>query len=209
MHKLLTTAVLSLGIVLSAQAQDPYEKPDESWISLGGTITSADDDSFVLDYGEGTVIVEMDDWDWYGDAQGLLAGDRVTVYGEVDDDLYELTTIEAGSVYVEGLNTYFYASSDDEEFSEYFAFATPVAASYMNVIGTVTSVEGREFTIDTGTRTVRVDTIEMLYNPMDDEGFQKIEVGDLVRVSGEIDYDLMANRELEADTVITMIDDDA
>ena len=39
----------------------------------------------------------------------------MTVYGRVDDDLYETTTIEASSIYDQDLGTYFYASAADEE----------------------------------------------------------------------------------------------
>ncbi|MFO7726270.1 MAG: NirD/YgiW/YdeI family stress tolerance protein, partial [Oceanipulchritudo sp.] len=104
------TLIASLGLALPANAQDPYDQPDDTYISLSGTVSSSYDDSFVLDYGEGLVTVEMDDWDWYNDAYGIIEEDDVTVYGYVDDDLYETTTIEVSSVWVEDLNTYFYAS---------------------------------------------------------------------------------------------------
>jgi len=107
-----------------------------------------------VDYGEGTVLVQMDDWDWYGDARGILDGDKVTVYGEIDDDFYETASIEASSVYVESLGTYFYASSDDEESYEgehnYWVSYAPVVVGQTTVRGAVTSVMGREFTVDTG-----------------------------------------------------------
>ncbi|MFP4521706.1 MAG: hypothetical protein ACLFQK_06125 [Fibrobacterota bacterium] len=68
---------------------------------------AASDNSFELDYGEVIVTVEMDDWDWYKEGKGIIEGDEVTVYGAVDNDTYEMTTIEASSVYVEDLNAYF------------------------------------------------------------------------------------------------------
>ena len=107
-------AALSL-LALPAQAADPYTQPDDSWISVTGTVADTHDESFELDYGEGLITVEFDDWDWYNENAAILDGDRVTVYGAVDDDLYETRTIEAASVYVEGLNTYYYASATDEE----------------------------------------------------------------------------------------------
>ncbi|MFP4472511.1 MAG: DUF5666 domain-containing protein [Candidatus Omnitrophota bacterium] len=190
-----------------ASAQDPYLQPNNSWISLSGTVVTADADSFELDYGEGIVTVEMDDWDWYGDAYGILPGDDVTVYGFVDDDLYELTSVEASSVYVDDLNTYFYASGADEE-----DYVTPVVTTIyadadLTYTGKVTSISGREFTIDTGNRKVKVDTIGMLYNPLDDKGYQKIDVGDLVQVSGDLDVDLFEGREIMADHIITLQED--
>ena len=118
---LMMTIALGLGTaavgapLAAADAPDPEDQPDGSWISMSGTVTAPTASAFTLDYGEGMVLVEVDDWDHYGEAAGLLDGDEVTVTGRVDDDLYESTSIEASSVYVEDLNTYFYASAADEE----------------------------------------------------------------------------------------------
>ncbi|MGM0425831.1 MAG: hypothetical protein ACQEQ7_01185 [Thermodesulfobacteriota bacterium] len=94
------------------------------------------EDSFTLDYGEGTVLVEMDDWDWYDEEGTVLEGDKVTVYGKIDDDLYEATSIEASSVYVENLGTYFYASSADEEYDDdydYWVAGEPIVLGQTTV----------------------------------------------------------------------------
>jgi uncharacterized protein YdeI (BOF family) len=190
----------------------PYAKSDDSWISISGTVASPEPDSFSLDYGEGVITVEMDDWDTYGDAYPLMEGDRVTVYGKVDDDLFELSSIEASSVYVEGLGTYFYASSADEEdpvYAEYFWTApTPLVLNRATLRGTVERVdrEDREFTVDTGLQQVTVETDALEYNPLDDFGFQKIERGDKVSVSGEFAVGFLQGRVFEADSVITLSD---
>lgn len=196
----------SAPVLVTAQDKpNPYAKKDGSWISINGTVTTVGPDAFNLDYGEGIVIVEMDDWDLDNDGYKLLADDKVTVYGRVDDDLYETTSIEASSVYVKNLNTYFYASAADEETLPAIA-TVPVVDYDLQLTGEVTKVEGREFTIDTGTRQMSVDTIEMSYNPLDDEGFQKIEVGDRVSVTGDIDNKTWDERELSAETIITLQD---
>ncbi len=211
---LLTTLALLIAAVPAlasdAEKSDPYEMRDDSWISLSGTVTTANPDSFVLDYGDGLVTVEMDDWDWYREGYNILSGDRVTVYGAIDDDLFESTTIEASSVYVESLNNFFYASAADEEDSMY-TVTTPIILSETKVRGTVTSVSELtgEFTIDTGLRKITVETDDMLYDPLDDEGYQKIEVGDRVSVRGEVDRDLFEGRELVADSVITLSTNDS
>ena len=200
-----------LLLALGASAQDPYEKLDDSYISLSGTVTSADADSFWLDYGEGMVLVEMDDWDWYGDAYGILPEDDVTVYGYVDDDLYETTSIEASSVYVKDLNTYYYASGDDEEGVGEYKSAAVVSTTWYDydytVTGIVDSVSGREFTVDTGTRQITVDTLQLGYNPLDDEGFLKIEKGDRVTAYGDLILDVFANREVSAEALVKLEDD--
>ena len=119
MSKQLQGASILVGMVLcaasfEARAQHPYMQPDSAWVTLSGTVTSVRDDRFRLDYGEGVITVEMDDWDWYDRDRKVLTGDEVTVSGQIDDGLYERRTIEASSVYVESLNTYFHASAADE-----------------------------------------------------------------------------------------------
>lgn len=203
-----THAVNAQGIT----ENDPYAKADDSWISISGTVVTANEDSFTLDYGEGIIQVEMDDWDTYGDAYSLMDGDKVTVYGEVDDDLFERDTIEAGSVYVEDMNTYFYASSADEEGQEYtryfWTIPSPMQLNMATIRGTVTSVdrEQREFTLDTGQQQISVDTGSIGYNPLDDLGYQQIDRGDRVSVTGGFDHDFVEGRLFEAETVVTLSD---
>jgi uncharacterized protein YdeI (BOF family) len=222
MHSNKMLIAITLGSLFAAPVQagaktdaamDPYAKPDDSWISISGTVVNPKDDSFVLDYGQGTIIVEMDDWDEFGEAHTLIDGDRVTVYGDIDDGLFERRTIEAGSVYVEGLNTYFYASSTDEEgdaYTPYFwAVTEPLEPNRATLRGTVTSVEAgdREFTIDTGIQTVTVETEFLGYNPLDKLGFQQIEEGDRVSITGVFDRDFLEGRVFEADSVVTLFDE--
>jgi uncharacterized protein YdeI (BOF family) len=190
---------------VAAADEDPYEKPDNTWISIDGTVEAVSPDEFTLDYGEGIITVEMDDGDRDADAYKLAKGDFVRVSGLIDDDFYELRTIEASSVYVEDLGTYFYASAVDEE-DTFITYTMPVTVSETVLQGTITDVDDDEFTIDTGARSMRVEVEEMPYNPLDDEGYQRIELGDRVSVTGEIDDDLFEGRELVADSVVTLED---
>ena len=193
-----------------AGAQDPYLAADDTWISLTGTVADAGRESFRLDYGEGLITVEMDDWDWYGEAAGVLQGERVTVSGRIDDDFLEQRTIEASTVYVKGLSRYYYASPADEEgalVSHPVQFPVDPGvgdASWLTVTGTVAAIDGREFTLGRDTAALRVDTIAMPYNPLDDVGPQQIAVGDRVSVSGRLDLDLFESTELLATSVISL-----
>jgi len=204
-----TYGMITMAVFLSVSflfAESPYTKLNGSWISLSGTVVSTGHESFQLDYGEGIVTVEMDDWDWYDESKGIIDGDKVTVYGRVDDDLYEMTTIEASSVYLKDLNTYYYASAVDEE--DYPYVITTWEEDYdINFSGEVTSINGREFTIDTGKRKLNVNTIKLPYNPLDKFGYQKIGKGDYVSVSGNMDYDLFEEKELMAESIVTLIED--
>lgn len=208
-------AMTAIALVAgTAAAQEPYLKPDDSWISISGTVASPTADSFTLDYGDGVITVEMDDWDTYGDAYGLLDGDDVTVYGRIDDDLYDLRTIEASSVYVDNLNTYFYASAADEEDAVAWTLpwtVSPVVVSQTTMRGSVTAVspDMGEFTLSVGGVEMEVETERMTYNPVDDTGYQQIDVGDRVSVSGQIDNDFLEGRVFDAEVVVTLEDADA
>lgn len=85
--------------------------------------------------------------------------------------------------------------------------AAPLPQNWLEVTGTVTKIDGTEFTLDTGLRQFRVDTFNMPYNTMDDFGFQKISVGDRVVATGPIDLDIFEAREIMAHTVITLSKD--
>lgn len=203
------TAAIALAFAPNAMGQDdPKAMPDDSWISLSGTVTSAEADSFTLDYGDGTITVEMDDWDRYGDAWPLVSGDDVTVYGEVDEHLYTDDTIEAASVYVDDLNSFFYANAADEEELGAWALDPYDEVGDITYVGTVESVNDMTdtFTIDTGAKELTVETDALMYDPLDNEGFQQIEVGDVVSVDGVVDEDFFTNNDLIADRIVTLID---
>lgn len=197
------------GFAASAQAENPYTKPDASFISLTGSVVNPRSDSFKLDYGSAMVTVEMDDWDSYGDAYILSEGDQVTVYGVVDDDFFETTKIEASSIYIDDLNSYFYASPADEEDVVSWNVDLPLAAAKATVIGKVATVNKYEgqFTIETGATDLTVETDLMGYNPLDNFGFQQIDAGDRVSVTGFMDENFIAGRVFKADSVITVQED--
>ena len=187
-------------------AKDPYKAANNSWITLNGIVVASSPEAFELDYGTGIITVEMDGWSWYSGMHAIMEGDRVTVHGRVDDDLYEIASIEADSVYVKGLNTYFYANSLDEE-----DMVSPTTILHpdtgFQLQGTITKTSGREFTINTGSHEIKIDTSNMDYNPLDDKGYQKLKVGDYVQVIGKLDVDFFEKTEIMAESVTTLIKD--
>lgn len=210
-------AMVAAAVLATPAAADPateslYTKPDRAWISLTGEVADSDFERFVLDHGEGLVTVEMDDWDWYDEANRIMAGDRVTVYGRIDAGLYEKRTIEAESVYVFDRNTYYYASDADEEGDYLHSYGIHAHSmpegSWMSLTGRVRTLSGREFTLDTGAGMVQVDTISMAYNPLDDVGFQQIDAGDRVTVTGHLDLDFFERREIMAETIVSLTRDE-
>lgn len=131
---------------------------DGNWITIGGLVASVLPGQFTLDHRTGTVTVEMDDWDpAYREALVLRPGDQVVVRGAIDDNLYLKKRIEAESVFVNNLNTYFYANAADEENRPAPGYR-PDADAYVDVVGTVAAVEGSDLLLRIGNRQVRVDT---------------------------------------------------
>lgn len=207
-HRLIFPTLACLCLAGLAAAQDPqagtpYTKPDQSWIMVSGTVTHTSPDAFTLDYGKGSVLVEMDDWDWFREGHALLRGDEVSVDGRVDRDAGEQTTIEANSVFVKGLRTYFYASPEDEEDAPR-AVNLPVNPDGIVVQGTVTAIDGREFRLTNELGEVIIDTKTLDYNPMDATGYRQIGIGDVVRVYGELDRGLLEPDEIHPTAVITL-----
>ena len=198
---------LTLTVFLGYSAEANLKnKSNGEWVTISGKITNVERDSFKLKSKNKTTLVEMDDYDWDADGYKLVVGDNVVVTGRVDKDFLEKKKVEASSVYVKGINTYFYANSADEEDISY---ATPVyttvtelpESTIADLKGVVTKVDGREFTLNTGLRIIKVDTDELYYNPMDNKGVTQIDVGDNVRVSGLVEDDFLEGKEIEASFV--------
>lgn len=200
----LMAAMPLMFAVSAAHAENPYAKPDDTWISIDGEVEAVSANAFTLNYGKGTVTVEMDDADRYAEGYSLKKGDEVTVSGIIDDDFYETTSIEASSVYVENIGAYFYASAVDEEDS--FVTIGPVVISDTIFQGTVSSVSDDSFTLNSGKQKLTVNVDEMAYNPLDDKGFQKLKKGDRVSVTGNMDYELFEGRVFDAESVVTLMD---
>lgn len=192
--------------------EKPYKKSDGSYISITGDVAStvsAKGVGFTLDYGDGIIAVEADDFDMDDDSAGILPGERVTVYGRIDDDLFEIRSIEAGTIYVHDRNSYYFASSADEELStltySYFP-EHPKDGSWVSVDGVVKNVDskGKEFEIKAGSKEFKIETHALGYNPLDNIGLQQIQKGDRVSVTGILDTDFLNEDDIVANSVITV-----
>ena len=108
---LVSAVGLSLTVA-SPMAMSKESMKDDSWVTLSGTITKVDDEGeeFTLDYGSGSIRVEVEDWSWGDRPDRIRQGDRVTVNGRVDDDLFQSKEIDAESVYDEGRGAFYYRS---------------------------------------------------------------------------------------------------
>jgi uncharacterized protein YdeI (BOF family) len=175
---------------------------------VSGTVKSGSDDAFRLEHGGEVLLVEMDDWDWYSEARPLQAGQHVSVTGVIDDDLFEKRTLEARSVYVQELGTFYYARAADEEDrlypygGHYWGFlGSSSAPQGAALTGRVKSVKDRRFVLDTGESEVTVDTSAVKYRATDG---RRLQAGDRVRITGTIDRNLFDKREINATTLVVM-----
>ncbi|MBC53467.1 MAG: hypothetical protein CMQ34_06470 [Gammaproteobacteria bacterium] len=198
------------SVSAAAQGPSPYLQPDDTWISLSGTVESVQQDAFLLDYGRGSVTVEMDDGDRDADAYALQAGDNVVVSGLIDDDFFEMTTIEASSVFVESINTFFYASALDDESMTFFDPIVTVQGPLMQgdttLQGTISAVDRDEqaFILNTGVNMVTVEVDGLGYDPLDDVGYLQLENQDVVTVRGTMTEDLIEGRVFEAASIVSV-----
>lgn len=212
---ILTAFALTAWLAAPGAAGDnPYLMDDNDWISLTGTVTETSPERFRLDYGTGYITVEMDDWDVYDESMWMNNGEKVTVYGRIDDSFFEKRTIEAGSVFVFDRHMYYYANSADEEgdFDAYtlsFVYPHTQEGDWLTLTGTIRDIDDREFTLVTGLMEVTVDTDEMAYDPFDDEGYQKLKDGDRVSIWGQVEDGLFEERHLSAQTITTLTGSEA
>lgn len=183
------------------------EARNGSWINLSGQVVSTTPTSFLLDYGAGTVTVEMDDWDWYKEGRALRPGDQVIVSGRVDKDLFQNRTVEASGVYVKNLNTHFFASAADEENIPVTTIYYVAEPGFTDATGNVTAINGRDFMLGSDAGSIRVDTSKLADNPLDDQGFQQIKMGDRVYVWGNLDLTAPDHGALMAKGIVTLSKD--
>lgn len=192
-----------------AETAMPLQQPDNSWITMSGTVMSPTRDAFLLDYGAGQIIVEMDTWEGWAEAMNLTEGNKVTVIGRVDNDLLESATIEASAV-VDEMNGqhYFADAADEEDMADWFAtHAAAEGQTTMRGIVKKVNAEANEFMLDNGVFEVKVATENLDENPLDATGATQIKDGDIVSVSGIVENDLFEQRELQAMTVALLTPD--
>lgn len=129
----------------------------------------------------------------------------VTVHGCLDDELFEKATIEADSVFVEDIATYYHANPDDEE-RDFVSMHAPVTIAETEIQGTVTGIIGDSFTLDTGKQQIQVMVDAMPYNPLDERGARQIKEGDRVSVSGFMTKEFMDTKRLMANSAVILKD---
>jgi hypothetical protein len=166
-----------------------------SWIGITGQVESTSPGSFMLDYGDGTIKVELAPSSTR--KHDFIKDEQVKVYGVVDDGFFKGRTIKAHAVYVESMKSYACTTEGSEPVIAAFA---PTIYSGVVLHGRVTDVDPGTVKVDEGDRVIEVDTSEL---PAARENAGKdpaVEVGDMVTVVAHIDEGLFA-RKLRASSM--------
>jgi len=191
--------VTCLLAIQSAWSQpQPTAKAVGTMIRISGVVDEMPKpNAFELNYGDGEIVVEFDDWDPEPDAYKLKKGDEVVVTGRLDDDFLHGKTLEAGSVYVKDIEETYYANPRDEEAA--FANMSKDMEELSTVVqGTVVSVNGKEFVLKSDTQEIKID-VSAIADTVDSSD---IKPGDTVRVAGKLQRSFFKERKIQAIAVI-------
>jgi len=165
---------------------------DGSWIGVSGTVEkSSSKGSFVLDYGEGTILVNVDPEATV--PHEFTANEAVTVYGILDEGFFKAATINARTVYLESMKSY--ACSMDGADNKVASFVPAIHTASI-VHGRVTKVSGDNFMVNEGGTMITVDASGMKGTTKGDT--PAVQVGDRVTVIGDINKSFFSGRKLAA-----------
>jgi len=196
----------SIDAETSGNPLDDTAALDDTFITLNGTVSAVEPDSFVLDSGGGEVVVTLAEGGPDLGERGLHEGDAVSVFGIVDDGLFGSKTIEAAGVYVDRLDRTFYASvvGDDDARQRSFLELTRSRNPFQIVVqGTVTDVSENQdgLTIAMGDETLDVRVEPEALVQTDDVTSREIAVGDRVSVTGRVEESFFDERRIAATVV--------
>jgi uncharacterized protein YdeI (BOF family) len=184
--------------------------PDGMWVTNSGTVTKTSLRGFEMNSGKKKILVEMDDWDSFKEGIWFKVGDKVTVHGEIDNDFFEKSKIEADRVMVQNTGTIYYANSvDEEDYPEWhdtFYSVTTVKPidGYIAKTGMVTKIKKDSFVLNVNGKKYNFDVEKMPFNPLDGKGYVKVKKGDTVSVTGILDEKLFSKDEIKADYLVTL-----
>lgn len=186
---------------------------NNAYITISGTVGNiTDDDEFQLNHTGGTVEVDTNDsWpDLFEASTGtgmLKTGDRVTVTGKVDNNLFSTNEIEAYRITVADSNfsrvytNDAYAPSYAEDYAAYNNVAYGAGLEddqKVRLSGEVSRIiEDDEFMLTYSGGEIIVDV-----DDLDFTNAENLAVGDEVVVFGEVDKDWFQDKKVEADRVI-------
>lgn len=206
---LLATTILAAGTAnADSQSTDKLATlPDESYVSVTGNIGDIRSNEFDLKYGNGkTITVELDQFGWEGnETKYLVPGESATVYGYIDDDLFEGREIEAFNIQLNESYVYYYNTDSGD--NQYYNMSGNEQRdeTTVSMTGQVSKVDDDQFTLTNKNGSVRVDVSELGYDPLDNQGVQQIVNGDRVYVYGKLDSNFFDKQEIAASGLVELV----
>ncbi len=193
-----SVAALAMAVVLWVGVgldQRPVLNPSAwrsqpaSWVTVSGRVVSVQDHCIAVDHGDGTITIRLTDWSSSAKgALGIQNGDEALATGHLDGSFFRGHGVRADSLYVKRLKTRFHQNGlRDVGVTP----PVPIGARPRFVLdGVIEQTEGRWFTLKTDIGAFSVDTTAMAYDPLDEQGHQQLDEGDVVRVSGPLDHEI-------------------
>ncbi|WP_334018248.1 hypothetical protein [Alteromonas sp. S015] len=179
----------------------------DTWITLTGEVSSVDSKFFTLDYGDGSIFVELKDTDLDSRAYANMKGEDVMVTARLDDGMFSSERLIAQSVIVDGMDTVYLADSVNQASADlYLSTASNIEFDdeEMVLVGTVKSIGKEVIQIAVGDTTLTVELDELESAPVDSEGYLTLIEGERVRITGELEDDFFNRFIVEADTLTKM-----
>ena len=171
---------------------DPATLENPIWIGIHGTIGMVGPNSFFLDHGDSTVIVGL-----AGEAlreHDFAKGQKVTVFGRVDNDLFEKNIIKARAVAVEGIDGAGHSViSEQDRLGSINVSYVPASM----VHGRVSAVTETRVVLDHGDQKISIDTSEL----SGDQEKPQVKQGDLVMAEGTKLRDLWGSHTFKASSI--------
>jgi len=196
-------SVTTNATATTSSAMSLENMQDDAYVVVKGNVGEISGDEFVLNMKNGNITVELDRFGWDGDeTENLIKGESVTVKGFIDDDFLEGREIEATQVLLNDSYVYYYTGDTVPNYNLYYANPTLNDGAFISTTGTVSNILGSEFTVTNSNSKIKVDVANLGYDPLDEEGLQKIEPGDIVYVYGNYDKSIFEENELMAKGLI-------
>jgi len=165
-------------------------------VGVGGEVAAISGDRLRLGEGPDAILVDLEGIDYFDERRTWrgLRGERVMVYGRFAEGN---RTIDASTVFLDELSSYVHAGPEAE--AAFDRWSSPAAEEgTAGIRSRVVAIDGGVLRLAYPEGTFTVDTTDLPFDPLDDDGAVRISVGDRVEVWGSLEGDLFDEPTLVA-----------
>lgn len=207
----LVICLAGVGGAVSAQEDPPASGAPVDLFTVSGQVVDSVRGDYVLQHDGGTVDVNFSGWprELPGGGAIMGIGDIVTVTGWMDAEFVRTGSLGAVAVYVEDRRAFFsLGEAAAAEAGMLRPLILPGATLGRDgdgdLVGTIVTVQEDGFVLGSGGVEVSVDTSALFYNPFDQVGAQRLEVGDVVHVRGGLGARFAEEPVMQAESVTSV-----